>query len=213
MRTLADNGRESNDSTAVDLEDVLKKVPSISSARTSPRRSPIITPDLSTPATHARDTSKLSNRSFVEIPSPTWSMSTDVPQIDLRGITSQNPTPTNENLTLNQSISSDEQRSIPNTPIKTMQTQSSPSTNVPPARSFVALFDYDPQVMSPNQDSEEELAFKKGQIIKVTPPLSIDVSTKDRCFRSTVNKMPMDFIVVVLTKVELVMFRVIWLLN
>jgi hypothetical protein len=32
---------------------------------------------------------------------------------------------------------------------------------------FLALFDYDPNAMSPNQDSEEELPFKKGQIIKV----------------------------------------------
>lgn len=188
---MADNGRESSDSTTIDLEDVLKKV---------------------TPTTHARDTSKLSNRSLIEPSSPTWSMSTDVPQIDLRGTISQNPTPTNENLTFNQSISSDEQRSIPNTPIKT---QSSPATNAapPPARSFMALFDYDPQAMSPNQDSEEELPFKKGQILKVTPPLSIDVSTKDRYFRSTVNKMPMGFILVVPMMVEVVMFLVIWLLN
>ncbi len=35
-------------------------------------------------------------------------------------------------------------------------------------RVFVALFPYDPAVMSPNPDaSEEELSFKEGQIIKV----------------------------------------------
>lgn len=36
------------------------------------------------------------------------------------------------------------------------------------ARIFVALFDYDPQSMSPNPDATvEELPFKEGQIIKV----------------------------------------------
>lgn len=140
MRTLADNGRESTDSITIDLE----------KTRISPRRSSITTPDLSTSAIHGR---------AIKTPSPTWSMSTDVPQIDLHGNTSQNVTPINENLTL--ISSADEQRSIPNTPMKITQTQS-------PARSFIALFDYDPEVMSPNPDSEEELAFKKGQIIQVT---------------------------------------------
>ncbi|KAM6422704.1 RIMS-binding protein 2-like [Liasis olivaceus] len=37
-----------------------------------------------------------------------------------------------------------------------------------PVRLFVALFDYDPVTMSPNSDGvEEELPFKKGQILKV----------------------------------------------
>jgi len=40
------------------------------------------------------------------------------------------------------------------------------SSNSP--RQFVALFDYDPQAMSPNQDNDEELPFKQGQIIKVS---------------------------------------------
>lgn len=36
------------------------------------------------------------------------------------------------------------------------------------ARVFVALFPYDPAVMSPNPDAAaEELPFKEGQIIKV----------------------------------------------
>eukprot|EP00062_Callorhinchus_milii_P020239 gi/632975744/ref/XP_007904398.1/ PREDICTED: peripheral-type benzodiazepine receptor-associated protein 1-like [Callorhinchus milii] len=34
-------------------------------------------------------------------------------------------------------------------------------------RVFVALFDYDPVTMSPNQDTVEELAFTEGQILKV----------------------------------------------
>ena len=35
-------------------------------------------------------------------------------------------------------------------------------------RIFIALFDYDPQTMSPNPDAEsEELCFKEGQLLKV----------------------------------------------
>lgn len=37
-------------------------------------------------------------------------------------------------------------------------------------RIFVALFDYDPPSMSPNPDAcDEELPFREGQLIKVTP--------------------------------------------
>lgn len=37
-------------------------------------------------------------------------------------------------------------------------------------RIFVALFPYDPAIMSPNPDAaEEELPFTEGQIIKVCP--------------------------------------------
>lgn len=39
-------------------------------------------------------------------------------------------------------------------------------TNSPP-RLFIALFDYDPNAMSPNKDNEEELPFKEGQLIRV----------------------------------------------
>jgi len=36
------------------------------------------------------------------------------------------------------------------------------------SRLFVALFDYDPQTMSPNQNAiNDELPFTEGQIIKV----------------------------------------------
>lgn len=44
-----------------------------------------------------------------------------------------------------------------------------------PVRLFVALFDYDPMSMSPNPDAgEEELPFREGQILKVTPsPLAL----------------------------------------
>ena len=36
-----------------------------------------------------------------------------------------------------------------------------------PARLFIALFDYDPNAMSPNKDNDEELPFKEGQLIRV----------------------------------------------
>jgi hypothetical protein len=128
-------------------------------------------------------------RSLLESPSTTSSISTDIPQIELRANTPRTPTnlkqrrsldsdrnrtPTNENLSISKSIASDEQRSIPTTPIKHVQIQSPPGTNNhllnkanTSTRLFLALFDYDPQAMSPNQDNEEELPFKQGQIIKV----------------------------------------------
>ena len=44
-------------------------------------------------------------------------------------------------------------------------------------RLFVALFDYDPETMSPNQDSvEEELPFREGQILKVASTLCLWMS-------------------------------------
>lgn len=36
-----------------------------------------------------------------------------------------------------------------------------------PARLFIALFDYDPNAMSPNKDNDEELPFKEGQLIRI----------------------------------------------
>jgi hypothetical protein len=128
-------------------------------------------------------------RSLLKSPSTTSSMSTDVPQIELKANSPRTPTrikqqdsfdsnrnrtPTNENLSINKSTSSEEQHSIPTTPIKTGRVQSSSGINNPllnqmntSSRLFIALFDYDPHLMSPNQDNEEELPFKKGQIIKV----------------------------------------------
>ena len=39
----------------------------------------------------------------------------------------------------------------------------------PNRRLFIALFDYDPETMSPNQDgAHEELPFREGQIIQVS---------------------------------------------
>lgn len=38
----------------------------------------------------------------------------------------------------------------------------------PNVRLFVALFPYNPSVMSPNPDTSEELPFERGQIIKVS---------------------------------------------
>jgi hypothetical protein len=124
-------------------------------------------------------------RSPLDSPSTTSSMSTDVPQIELKPNTSRTTThikspvkqrdflverrtPTNENL------KSEEQHLTPTTPSKNVRLQP-PSEinnhllnkiNTSP-RLFLALFDYDPHAMSPNQDSEEELPFKQGQIIKV----------------------------------------------
>ena len=44
-------------------------------------------------------------------------------------------------------------------------------------RIFIALFDYDPTIMSPNPDAlDEELPFKEGQLIKVRKRLPIDIA-------------------------------------
>ncbi|XP_076434656.1 RIMS-binding protein 2-like [Babylonia areolata] len=43
-----------------------------------------------------------------------------------------------------------------------------------PARRMVALYDYDPQELSPNVDSELELAFKQGDIIFITGEMDED---------------------------------------
>ena len=83
------------------------------------------------------------------------------------------------------STSSEEQQHVaPPTPMKSVklkeQTPTPPppppaplinshlvsKTNNPP-RLFIALFDYDPNAMSPNKDNEEELPFKEGQLIRV----------------------------------------------
>ncbi|CAM2702999.1 unnamed protein product [Rotaria socialis] len=79
------------------------------------------------------------------------------------------------------STSSEEQYVAPPTPMKTVklkQQQNPPpiasvftshlnnKTNNPP-RLFIALFDYDPNAMSPNKDNEEELPFKEGQLIRI----------------------------------------------
>jgi hypothetical protein len=112
-------------------------------------------------------------RSSLESPS-TSSISTDVSHIELKVNSPRTPThlkqrdsfdsnrnrtPTNDNLNINKSISSE-------TPIKTVRVKSPSAINAS-SRSFIALFDYDPHAMSPNQDNDEELPFKQGQIIKV----------------------------------------------
>ncbi|XP_048369800.1 peripheral-type benzodiazepine receptor-associated protein 1-like [Sphaerodactylus townsendi] len=69
-------------------------------------------------------------------------------------------------------------------------TNSSPRRNVAAgdsvgdnrARLFVALFDYDPTTMSPNSDAdEEELAFKKGQVLKVIGDKDADGFYRGEC--------------------------------
>jgi hypothetical protein len=85
------------------------------------------------------------------------------------------------------STSSEEQHVVPPTPMKSIKLKE-PITPTPPApfinshlmnktnnppRLFIALFDYDPNAMSPNKDNEEELPFKEGQLIRVRFDLQI----------------------------------------
>ena len=78
------------------------------------------------------------------------------------------------------STSSEEQHTAPPTPMKAASLREpTPTSHVPsvnshllnrtnqPPRLFIALFDYDPNAMSPNKDNEEELPFKEGQLIRV----------------------------------------------
>ena len=78
------------------------------------------------------------------------------------------------------STSSEEQHIAPPTPMKAVTLKDQlPVAPAPlvnsklfnktnqPARLFIALFDYDPNAMSPNKDNDEELPFKEGQLIRV----------------------------------------------
>ena len=172
---MTDNGGESNDSNPIDLDDVFKK---------TTRPLPTIPQD----SPNGKEMNKSLTRSLLESPSTISSVSTDIPQIDLRANSPRMPTrvkstdsnrsrtPTNDNLSISKS---DEQHSTPTTPIKTVRVQSPPKmnnnnnnnhllnkTNASP-RLFVALFDYDPHDMSPNPNNDEELPFKQGQTIKI----------------------------------------------
>jgi hypothetical protein len=152
---LTDNDGESNDSNPIDLDDVFKK---------TSRPLSIISQDLS----NGKEMNKSLTRSLLESPSTTSSISTDIPQIQLRANSpristrvkssdsNQSRTPTNENLSITKSD---------NIPIPSNHLLN--KTNNSSSRLFIALFDYDPQDMSPNQNSEEELPFKQGQTIKV----------------------------------------------
>ncbi|CAF2154725.1 unnamed protein product [Rotaria magnacalcarata] len=193
IRTVTGNGGESNDSIPIDLDDVLKKTsrPLTRISSTPPMPS---SPSSSIKYTaNAKDVTKSLTRSSLESPSTVSSASTDMPQIDLSPnsakATAQNKlstkqhdysdssrirTPTNESFNINKSPLSTEQRSIPTTPNKNVRLQPSSKrnshlldkTNTLP-RLFITLFDYDPKAMSPNENSEEELPFKQGQIIKI----------------------------------------------
>jgi hypothetical protein len=79
------------------------------------------------------------------------------------------------------STSSEEQHVNPPTPMKVVKLkEQTPTPPAPiinshafnktnnPSRLFIALFDYDPNAMSPNKDNEEELPFKEGDIIRVS---------------------------------------------
>lgn len=150
---------------------------------------------LSSPPLKSTINGKETNKSYIrpslESPSTLSSISTDIPQIEYNpnspkmspknnfslkqnDYTDPNRirTPTNENIT--KPIVSNDQRSMPTTAIKSVRLQSPTEINnhfidkmSAPPRIFLALFDYDPEAMSPNQNSEEELPFKQGQIIKV----------------------------------------------
>ena len=92
------------------------------------------------------------------------------------------------------STSSEEQHIAPPTPMKAVTLKDQLPTAPPPlstkkqlfnktnqpARLFIALFDYDPNAMSPNKDNDEELPFKEGQLIRVRssrPFFSLDSSS------------------------------------
>ncbi|CAF4652800.1 unnamed protein product [Rotaria sp. Silwood1] len=193
IRTLTDNGGESHDSMPVDIDDILKKTSHPLSTISSEPPIPIIASPLLKPTVNGKEISKFLTRSSLESPSTTSSISTDIPQIELNSNTSKTTsnnkftfkphdisdsnrirTTINENFDVNKSTLSGEQRSTPTTPNKNGRLQRSSrinnhlldKTNTSP-RLFIALFDYDPPAMSPNQNSDEELPFKQGQIIKI----------------------------------------------
>ena len=142
------------------------------------------------PAINGKELNKSLTRSLLESSSIKSSISSDMPQIELNSNSSK-PLSDNEIIAQqhdssnsnrirtskheNQSILSGEQRSNVTTPIPNIQTQlSSIATNhslqdniKTSLRLFTALYDYYPQTMSPNQNNNEELPFKQGQIIKV----------------------------------------------
>ncbi|UJR37905.1 hypothetical protein I4U23_030593 [Adineta vaga] len=64
------------------------------------------------------------------------------------------------------SVKSKEQTPTPSTSVSFTNNSHMIKTTSPP-RLFIALFDYDPNAMSPNKDNEEELPFKEGQLIRI----------------------------------------------
>ena len=89
------------------------------------------------------------------------------------------------------STSSEEQHIVSPTPMKPikMKDQIAPPPSAPvltknndPPRLFIALFDYDPNAMSPNKDNEEELPFKEGQLIRVDFPEPFFLTLPIDCF-------------------------------
>ena len=56
---------------------------------------------------------------------------------------------------------------IPQIELKNTSSTSPEPIVEPKSRLFVAIYDYDPKAMSPNADNDEELPFKKGEIVKI----------------------------------------------
>jgi hypothetical protein len=135
-------------------------------------------------------TSHIKSPSTQRKPSKTSTAISPIKQRDHADLRRTSATPINGNPNMNKtkissprhaSTSSEEQHAAPPTPMKSVklkeQTPTPPpapltnshlinKTNSPP-RLFIALFDYDPNAMSPNKDNEEELPFKEGQLIRV----------------------------------------------
>lgn len=140
---------------------------------------------------NGKEINKSVNRTPRESPSIASSASTDIPQVEYNSNSPKTPihnkfatkqndysesnrirTPINETPYTNKTTRSAEKRS--NATNKNAQIEALPEMNNPfldkmnaAPRVFLALFDYDPQAMSPNQNSDEELPFKQGEILKV----------------------------------------------
>ena len=130
---------------------------------------PIIAPSPLKPTLSGKETNKSLVRTSLESPSVTSSISsaTEISQSEIKS--SSPRTSTHGHSPVRQRLSSDTNRirsPMSESVNKSDENHFLGKINGPP-RLFIALFDYDPNAMSPNQDSEEELPFKKGQLIKV----------------------------------------------
>ncbi|CAF1545622.1 unnamed protein product [Adineta ricciae] len=147
---------------------------------------PMVAPSPLKPTLSGKETNKPLVRTSLESPSVTSSISsaTEISQSEIKSSSPRTSThghsPVRQHLSsdanrirspMSETVNkSDEHRLSPKMPNKSLTLQTKNhflgKINGPP-RLFIALFDYDPNAMSPNQDSEEELPFKKGQLIKI----------------------------------------------